>query len=52
MEEVKVHNKINAITVVVVSNLPFWFVKKSQDDNDDNDSSIDDGRGHILYESN
>ena len=51
MEEVKVHNKINAITVVVVSNLPFWFVKKSQDDNDDNDS-IDDRRGHILYESN
>ena len=37
MEEVKVHNKINAITVVVVSNLP--SVKESQDDDDDNDDS-------------
>ena len=45
MEEVKVHNKINAITVVVVSNLP--FVKESQDD-DDNDGKWWEERSHSL----
>ena len=44
MEEVKVHNKINAITVVVVSNLP--FVKESQDDDDD--SKLWEERSHSL----
>ena len=51
MEEVKVHNKINAITVVVVSNLP--FVKESQDDDAMIMMIVNGGRrGHILYESN
>ena len=45
MEEVKVHNKINAITVVVVSNLP--FVKESQDDDND-DSKWWEERSHSL----